>query len=86
MTLMVLPRVRAASHILRHTFRGDHKIWRLYRWWGLDTHAVFCSCGKAFGLSDHGKAVLRQFSSLSGAVLRMQEVAKKSKGKGKWES
>lgn len=50
MSLQVRARLGANLHALAHLFNGftDHRIWRIYRWWGLDTQRVFCECGAEF--------------------------------------
>lgn len=52
MSLMVKARWAAFLHVVAtgSILNGNHhRIWRLYRYFGFDTRAVFCSCGKLFG-------------------------------------
>lgn len=46
--LMIRARAKAAAHIWFGFRPGDHQIWRIYRFWGLETLQVFCCCGKRF--------------------------------------
>jgi hypothetical protein len=47
---MLIARAKATAHLFAHgnMFRG-HRACRMYRYFGFDTMAVFCSCGKVFG-------------------------------------
>jgi len=51
MSLMLRARWKATLHLWhRFNFLRGHRICRLYRWWGFDTLAIWCSgCGRVFG-------------------------------------
>jgi len=49
-SLMLRARWKATLHLWHNfNFLHGHRICRLYRWWGFDTQAIWCTCGKVFG-------------------------------------
>ena len=49
MRLMLRARFLAACHELWNIRNSPkHRIWRTYRWFGLETISVFYTCGKEF--------------------------------------
>jgi len=62
MSLMLKARWKATCHLWHNlNFARGHRIIRLYRWAGLDTLCVWCSCGKVFG--DKRDAITRHLSA-----------------------
>ncbi len=48
MSLMIRARAKAVGHIWMGFRPGNHRIWRMYKYWGFKTLRVFCECGKEF--------------------------------------
>lgn len=49
MGLQLRARAKAVAHLFRNFGEiKHHQVWRVYRWLGLDTQRIFCSCGLEF--------------------------------------
>lgn len=54
MSLLIGARWRALAHQIKHIREfPNHRIWRLYRWFGFDTLWIGCECGEEFGRAPH---------------------------------
>lgn len=59
--LQIAARAKALRHIRFCFPKRGCRIWRIYSWLGLRTHAVFCQCGEVFGADDTGLETLERW-------------------------